>query len=89
MALVNDVESARAAIAKDFAGYADLPSYRAMFDQEGVTDAAGVAIVGDAAVLKESLNRLADIGVTDFMANPAAGGEDAIDRTIDFLTAQL
>ena len=59
------------------------------FDREGVTSAADVAIVGDAAVLKESLNRLADIGVTDFMASPSPAGEDAVERTIDFLTAQL
>jgi F420-dependent oxidoreductase-like protein len=89
IALVNDVEGARASIAEDFAGYVDLPSYRAMFNREGVADAAGVAIVGDAALLKESLNRLADIGVTDFMASPTPAGEDAVDRTIDFLTAQL
>jgi F420-dependent oxidoreductase-like protein len=89
IALVNDVEGARSAIAEQFTAYSDLPSYRAMFDREGVTSAADVAIVGDAAVLKESLNRLADIGVTDFMASPVPAGEDAVDRTIDFLTAQL
>ena len=89
IALVNDVEGARVAIAEDFAGYTDLPSYRAMFDREGVANAGDVAIVGDAAVLKESLNRLADIGVTDFMASPAPAGEDAVNRTMDFLTAQL
>jgi hypothetical protein len=56
---------------------------------KGEKGAADVAIVGNAAVLKESLNRLADIGVTDFMAGPVPAGEDAVDRTIDFLTAQL
>jgi hypothetical protein len=87
--LVNDVECARASITQQFEAYRNLPSYRAMFDREGVTDAAGVAMLGDAAVLKEYLNRLADIGVTDLLANPVSANEDAIDRTIDFLTAQL
>jgi len=89
IALVNDVDVARSAIAEDFAGYLDLPSYRAMFEREGATGAGDIAIVGDAAELTESLNRLADIGVTDFMVNPAPAGEDAVDRTIDFLTTQL
>ena len=89
IALVNDVDAARSAIADDFAGYLDLPSYRAMFDREGVTGAGDIAIVGDASVLKKSLNRLRDIGVTDFMASPSPAGEDAYNRTIDFLTTQL
>jgi F420-dependent oxidoreductase-like protein len=88
-ALVSDVEGARAAIAEQFTAYGDLPSYRAMFDREGVTGAADVAIVGNAAVLKETLNRLVDIGVTELMAVLVHAGEDAGDRTLDFLTAQL
>lgn len=89
IALVNDVDAARSAIADEFAGYLDLPSYRAMFDREGVTGAGDIAIVGGASVLKKSLNRARDIGVTDFMASPSPAGEDAYNRTIDFLTAQL
>ena len=89
MALVDDVEGARAAIAEDWAGYADLPSYSAMFHREGVTDAGDLAIVGDANVLKEHLDRMTAIGVTDFMASPQSAGEGAVDRTIEFLAAQL
>jgi len=89
IALVKDVKGARSAISEQYAAYGDLPSYRAMFDREGVSGAGDIAIVGDAAVLKESLNRLADIGVTDLMAGPVPAGEDAVDRTIDFLAAQL
>ncbi len=89
IALVNDVEGARAAIIEKWAGYGNLSSYRAMFDREGVTDAADVAIVGDVTVLKEALSRLTDIGVTDFMADLAPTDEGAVDRTIDFLTAQI
>jgi F420-dependent oxidoreductase-like protein len=89
IALVNDVERARSVISEQYAAYGETPTYRAMFDREGVSGAGDIAMVGDAAALKESLNRLADIGVTDFMAGPVSAGEDAVDRTIDFLTAQL
>ena len=89
MALVDDVQAARTAITEGFDGYADLPAYRAMFDREGVANAGDLAIVGDAKTLKEYLDRLAAIGVTDFMASPQSAGEDAVDRTIDFLTAQF
>lgn len=89
IALVDDIEGARFAVAEEFSLYASLPSYRNMFDLEGVTGAADVAILGDAASLKATLNRLADMGVTDFVADPVSANENAVDRTIDFLTAQL
>ncbi len=89
IALVEDVNTARSAIADEFAGYLDLPSYRAMFDREGVTGAGDIAIVGDASVLEKTLYRLRDVGVTDFMARVSSAGEDAYARTIDFLTTQI
>jgi len=89
IALVDDVEGARVAIAEQFSLYGSLPSYRKMFDLEGAMGAADVAILGDAISLKATLNRLEDIGVTDFVADPVAANENAVDRTIDFLTAQL
>jgi len=88
IALVNDVNSARAAISEQYAGYTDLPSYRAMFDREGVKGPADVAIVGDAALLRSSLHRLEEIGVTDFIASLTPAGEDAVERTMDFLATQ-
>jgi F420-dependent oxidoreductase-like protein len=89
IALVDDLESARSAVAEEFSIYGSLPSYRNMFDLEGVTGAADVAILGDATSLKAALNHLAAIGVTDFVANPVSANENAVDRTIDFLAAQL
>jgi 5,10-methylenetetrahydromethanopterin reductase len=89
MALVDNMEQARAAIAQQFAGYTNLPSYRAMFEREGVKGPADIAIVGDASVLEESLHRLEQIGVTDFLASLVPAGEDAVERTMDFLAAQL
>jgi len=89
IALVNDVTGTHAAIARQFAAYNTLPSYRAMFEREGVEGPADVAIIGDESVLKDSLDRLAQIGVTDFIAAPFPADKDAVERTIDFLTAQL
>lgn len=89
IALVDDVDSTRAEIARQYDGYGTLPTYRAMLDREGVEGPADVAILGDAETLKESLNHLARIGVTDFIAGLFSADENAYERTIDFLTAQL
>lgn len=89
MALVDDVGAARASIAKQFAGYGDLPTYRAMLDREGVADPADVAIVGDANVLKTALMKLEDMGVTDLMVSLANIDDDTYFRTLDFLAEQF
>jgi F420-dependent oxidoreductase-like protein len=89
IALVDDVDSTRAEIARQYDGYGALPTYHAMLDREGVEGPADVAILGDAKTLKESLNHLARIGVTDFIAGLFSADENAYERTIDFLTAQL
>lgn len=89
IALVDDVDSTRAEIARQYDGYGTLPTYRAMLDREGVEGPADVAILGDAETLKESLKHLARIGVTDFIAGLFSADENAYERTIDFLTAQL
>jgi F420-dependent oxidoreductase-like protein len=89
IALVDDVDSTRAEIARQHDGYGALPTYHAMLDREGVEGPADVAILGDAKTLKESLNHLARIGVTDFIAGLFSADENAYERTIDFLTAQL
>jgi 5,10-methylenetetrahydromethanopterin reductase len=86
IALVSDVAAARESIAQQYAFYGDLPSYRAMFEREGVANAGEIAIVGDETALGRALDHLADIGVTDFVASLVPAGENAVDRTIDFLT---
>lgn len=89
IALVNNRESALVAITERWAGYGDLPSYRAMFDREGVDGAAGVSLVGGEARLRKAIQRLKDIGVTEFVASPVAVEEDTVERTLDFLASQL
>ena len=47
ISLTSDPDGARQRFAPQVAGYGALPSYRAMFDREGVSDPAEVAIFGD------------------------------------------
>jgi len=87
--VTNDADAAREAIGKGLAMYGTLPSYRAMLDKEGAAGPADIAVVGDEKAVGESLDRLRDIGVTDFDAAifPTDDGADA--RTLDFLESRL
>jgi F420-dependent oxidoreductase-like protein len=64
-----DADAARERAAGDFRTYGFLPSYRAMLDREGAAGPADVAIVGDESTVRNGLARLADAGVTDFVAS--------------------
>lgn len=77
IAVTDDVAAARERAAKVFSVYGQLPSYRAMLDREGAATPGDVAIVGDAASVAAQVRRLADIGVTDFVAAPFHSGEEA------------
>ena len=59
-------DTVRTAIGQGLRMYGQLPSYRAMFDREGVEGPADVAIVGSAQAVGEGIARLAQAGVTDF-----------------------
>jgi 5,10-methylenetetrahydromethanopterin reductase len=67
--VTGDPESVRSAIGKGLAMYGKLPSYRAMFEREGVEGPADVAIVGSAAEVVDLLHAMAEAGVTDFAAS--------------------
>jgi 5,10-methylenetetrahydromethanopterin reductase len=67
--VTDDVESARRDIGRGLAMYGELPSYRAMFEREGVDGPADVAIVGNAAEVEDRLRAMAEAGVTDFAAS--------------------
>src|ERR1700733_2549436 len=84
--VTSDPDAARAAAAKVFAIYGQLPSYRAMLDREGAAGPADVALVGDEAAVEAQLADLADAGVTDFVAGEFGRGEDAV-RTRRLLTS--
>lgn len=79
--VTDDPDAARARAAKLFAIYAQLPSYRAMMDQEGVADASGLAIVGSEAEVSDQIKNLASAGVTDFAAAAFPSNPDEATRT--------
>ncbi len=66
--------------------YAELPSYRAMLDIEGVHGVEEISLIGDEAAVRAGLDEVAAAGATDFTAVviPSADGPG---RTIDCLQA--
>jgi len=64
--VTNDVDKVRASIDKNLAMYGQLPSYKAMFEREGVDGPSGVALVGDEDAVIAMVDDLRDAGVTDF-----------------------
>ncbi len=86
--LTDDPDGAREGIDKALAMYPTLPSYKAMLDLEGATRPSDIALVGDDATIDAGLARMADAGVTDFMATVMAVGADAEaagERTFELL----
>lgn len=84
--VTDDVAAAREQAAQTFAIYGQLPSYRAMLDREGAEGPADVAIIGDEAVVAQTLSRLTDGGATEFIGAPF-GSPDSRARTVAALSA--
>src|SRR5581483_7314285 len=74
--VTGDPDAARAAVARTFAFYAGIPSYRAMFDREKVDGAAGVAVIGDEAEVAAAIARLHDAGATEFAGMPIGSPDE-------------
>lgn len=83
--VTDDPEQIRAAIGKGLRMYGELPSYRAMFDREGVAGPADVAIVGGAAEVQDGIARMAEAGVTDFAASEFGLSRGDYERTRETL----
>jgi F420-dependent oxidoreductase-like protein len=82
--VTKDVAGAREAAGRAFQIYGMLPSYRAMLDREGAAGPGEVAIAGDEDAVGAQLERLAESGVTDYLAAPYAVGSDvkgSLERT--------
>jgi F420-dependent oxidoreductase-like protein len=69
-------------------GYGNIPVYRAVLDREGVEGPADIAVVGNEASVTAQLRRLADIGMTEFIAIPC-GTESDRSRTRGHLATLL
>jgi 5,10-methylenetetrahydromethanopterin reductase len=86
--LTNDVAAAREVLAKKIGVYAYIPSYKAMLDIEGISDPCDIAMVGDETVLRQKLQELKEIGVTDLNAFCIPVDETAAARTMAFLASE-
>ncbi|MEQ8690364.1 MAG: TIGR03564 family F420-dependent LLM class oxidoreductase [Pseudomonadales bacterium] len=64
--VTDDEAGIRERIGKGLSMYGQLPSYRAMFDREGVDGPADVAIVGSQAQVEDRIRAMAEAGVTEF-----------------------
>lgn len=89
--VTDDAAAARETAGKVFRTYGALPSYRAMLDREGAASPAEVAIVGNEAEVNATLDRMAEGGVTEFMAAPfsAKKDDDSVARTWDLLVKRI
>jgi F420-dependent oxidoreductase-like protein len=87
--LTNDPDDAREKITTLLGMYGNLPSYRAMLDKEGVGGPGDIAVVGDEKALDAALDRLRDIGVTDYDATIVPVDEGAEARTLSYLQSRL
>ena len=85
VAVTDDPDGVRAKAAKVFSVYGFLPSYRAMLDREGAAGPADVAVVGSAAEVRAGLERVAEAGVTDFVAVEFVAEEPVRRATRDVL----
>ena len=87
--LTDKPAAARAMVDRQLALYRDIPSYRAMLDREGANGPGDVALVGDASALREQLQQLREIGVTDLNAVLVNEEPAGYERTLDFLAGEL
>jgi 5,10-methylenetetrahydromethanopterin reductase len=83
--VTDDPGPARAFLASVLATYAELPSYRAMMDIEGVSGLGDLSIVGGEDFVHEALAEIAGSGATDFTAVPMGGNPDEEARTMAVL----
>jgi F420-dependent oxidoreductase-like protein len=80
-----DIGAARDRVNDEFAIYPGLPSYRAMLDREGAHGPADVALLGDEDGVASSIERLASVGATDFVASIVGTAEERV-RTFALLS---
>jgi F420-dependent oxidoreductase-like protein len=83
--VTDDPQPARDFLGSILADYADLPSYRAMMDIEGVEGLGDLSIVGDEAFVRDALGEIEASGTTDFTPVPMGGNPDEEARTLAVL----
>ena len=83
--VTDDPDGIRRRITAGSAMYAQLPSYQAMFEREGVSEPGELGLVGSAAQVEDAIAGLADAGVTDFAASEFTPSPDERERTRSLL----
>ncbi len=83
--ITDKVDETRALAAEVFAIYATLPSYKAMLDREGFSGVESLALIGSESQVEAQIERLRDLGVTDFCGFPF--GDGGFDRPAEFLAS--
>ena len=83
--VTDEVDAMRGLVSKLLSHYGNLPSYRAMFEREGVDGPGDIALIGDEAFVRGKLEELADAGVTDFAATEFTPAEPDRARTRELL----
>lgn len=79
--VTTEEKAIRSRISKTLQMYAELPSYKAMFEREGITQPGELALVGSQAKVEDMLQEMADAGVTDFAASEFTTNEDEKEQT--------
>ncbi len=84
--VTDDPEDLRDRISKTLTMYIQLPSYKAMFEREGVSEPGELALVGSAGEVEDALAGLMDAGVTDYAASIFATSSDEHIQTRELLS---
>jgi len=79
--VTDDPITARARLTASTTMYATLPSYRAMFEREGVETTGELGLIGSEDQVEELIAELATCGVTDFAASEFGLNSDDRART--------
>ena len=89
IALTHDPQAATKRIGSMLALYSQMPSYRAMLEMEGSEEIQNLALVGDESVLDAGLERLRNLGVTDFEASIVRTEDGSEERTLRYLESRI
>jgi len=89
IALTSNADIANERVGELLEQYRMMPSYRAMIEREASATPADFAILGDEKALDAGIERLRNIGVTDFDANILDFEEGSHERTLDYLESRL
>jgi F420-dependent oxidoreductase-like protein len=82
--VTDDEADGRSKSDQQLKGYGQIPVYRAVLDREGAATPGDVSVVGNEPSVRSQLQRLEDIGATDFVAIPCGDPRDRA-RTLDLL----